>query len=58
MRQNKKHYLPPTIKAVAFMVENGFTDSDTITTRRESTLDAMQYREVDDGFNDFQWINQ
>lgn len=39
------------------MVENGFADSD-ITTRRESTLDAMQYQEVDDGFNDFQFINQ
>lgn len=57
MRENKKHYLPPTIKAVAFMVENGFAGSE-ITTRRESTLDAMQYQEVDDGFNDFQWINQ
>jgi len=57
MRQNKKHYLPPTIKAVAFMVENGFAGSD-ITTRRESTLNAMQYQEVDDDFNDFRFINQ
>jgi len=39
------------------MVENGFAGSD-ITTRRESTLNAMQYQEVDDDFNDFRFINQ
>lgn len=57
MRQNKKQYLPPTIKAVAFMVENGFQGT-LVTTPNPFTEDAMRYRDVDQSFNDFQFINQ
>lgn len=57
MRQNKKRYLPPTIKAVAFMVENGFAGTQ-VTTPNPYTEDAMMYNDVDESFNDFQFINQ
>lgn len=37
MRQNKKHYLPPTIVAVAFKVEVGQMLSGGISTPSEIT---------------------
>ena len=65
MRQNKKHYLPPTIKAVAFMVENGFagTTDQVLTFNPTAGPNTSRYQNLDDTDNgafknDFDFINQ